>query len=146
MLAVAVTNLGLIKYLATEVFAGRSKRLAALREYFPDANPADWYGYSAGQRVQVIAKDSGKGGVLKFGTEVVAHKDGSIAGLLGASPGASTSVAAMLDVLATCFPAKKSTWEKKLSALVPSYGTSLSTNAAAARASLKRTAAVLGIR
>lgn len=146
MLAVAVTNLGLIKYLATEVFAGRSKRLAALREYFPDANPADWYGYSAGQRVQVIAKDPGKGGVLKFGTEVVAHKDGSIAGLLGASPGASTSVAAMLDVLATCFPSKKSTWAKKLSALVPSYGTSLSTNAAAARASLKRTAAVLGIR
>jgi malate dehydrogenase (quinone) len=145
MLAVAVTNLGLVQYLATEVFAGRAKRIAALREYFPEANPADWYGYSAGQRVQVIAKDKAKGGVLKFGTEVVAHKDGSIAGLLGASPGASTSVAAMLDVLATCFPAKKSAWAPKLKALVPSYGKSLSTDAAAARASLTRTAAILGI-
>lgn len=146
MLAVAVTNLGLIKYLATEVFAGRSKRLRALREYFPEANPADWYGYSAGQRVQVIAKDSAKGGVLKFGTEVVAHEDGSIAGLLGASPGASTSVAAMLDVLATCFPDKSSVWAPKIAKLVPSRGASLSTNPSAARASLARTAAVLGIR
>jgi len=146
MLAVAVTNLGLIKYLATEVFAGRDKRLAALREYFPEANPADWYGYSAGQRVQVIAKDSAKGGVLKFGTEVVSHADGSIAGLLGASPGASTAVAAMLDVLATCFPSKKSAWGAKISDLVPSYGKALATDVAAARASLKRTAAVLGIR
>ena len=146
MLGVAVTNLGLIKYLVTEIFAGRSKRIAALREYFPDANPADWYGYSAGQRVQVIARDAAKGGVLKFGTEVVAHADGSIAGLLGASPGASTAVAAMLDVLDTCFPAKKAAWSTKISALVPSYGTSLSTNAAAARASLTRTARILGIR
>jgi malate dehydrogenase (quinone) len=145
MLAVAVTNLGLIKYLATEVFAGRSKRMTALREYFPEANPADWYGYSAGQRVQVIAKDADKGGVLKFGTEVVSHADGSIAGLLGASPGASTAVAAMLDVLATCFPSKKSAWGAKISALVPSYGKALATDSAAARASLKRTAAVLGI-
>jgi malate dehydrogenase (quinone) len=146
MLAVAATNLGLIKYLATEVFAGRSKRMAALREYFPEANPADWYGYSAGQRVQVIAKDSDKGGVLKFGTEVVSHADGSIAGLLGASPGASTAVAAMLDVLATCFPSKKSAWSPKISALVPSYGKALATDSTAARSSLKRTAAILGIR
>ena len=146
MLGVAVTNLGLIKYLVTEVFAGRAKRMAALREYFPEANPADWYGYSAGQRVQVIAKDKDKGGVLKFGTEVVSHADGSIAGLLGASPGASTAVAAMLDVLATCFPSKKSAWAPKISALVPSYGKALATDAAAARASLKRTADILGIR
>ena len=146
MLAVAATNFGLVKYLATEIFAGRAKRLDALREYFPDANPADWYGYSAGQRVQVIAKDDAKGGVLKFGTEVVAHKDGSIAGLLGASPGASTSVAAMLDVLERCFPARQSSWAPKLAKLVPSYGKPLSTDAAAARASLTRTAAVLGIR
>ena len=145
MLGVAVTNLGLIKYLATEVFAGRSKRMAALREYFPEANPADWYGYSAGQRVQVIAKDKDKGGVLKFGTEVVSHADGSIAGLLGASPGASTAVAAMLDVLATCFPSKKSAWAPKISSLVPSYGKALATDAAAARTSLKRTAEILGI-
>jgi malate dehydrogenase (quinone) len=120
--------------------------MAALREYFPEANAADWYGYSAGQRVQVIARDAKKGGVLKFGTEVISHADGSIAGLLGASPGASTAVAAMLDVLATCFPSKESVWGAKIANLVPSYGTALATDSAAARASLKRTAAILGIR
>lgn len=145
MLGVAVTNLGLVKYLVTEVFAGRQKRLRALREYFPEANPDDWYGYTAGQRVQVIAKDDAKGGVLKFGTEVVAHSDGSIAGLLGASPGASTSVAAMLDVLATCFPSKMTAWSKAIAKLVPSYGKSLQTDAVAAKASLARTAKVLGL-
>jgi malate dehydrogenase (quinone) len=145
MLAVGATNLGLVRYLVSEVFAGRSKRLAALREYFPEAKAGDWYGYTAGQRVQVIAADPTKGGVLKFGTEVVAHADGSIAGLLGASPGASTAVAAMLDVLATCFPAKQSAWSKTIAKLVPSYGKSLQTDAAAARASLKRTAKILGL-
>ncbi len=145
MLAVGATNLGLVKYLVTEVFAGRNKRLRALREYLPEAKAEDWYGYTAGQRVQVIAADAAKGGVLKFGTEVVAHADGSIAGLLGASPGASTAVAAMLDVLATCFPTKSKSWSGKIAKLVPSYGTSLQTDGAAARASIKRTAKVLGI-
>jgi malate dehydrogenase (quinone) len=145
MLAVGATNLGLVRYLITEVFAGRSTRLRALREYFPEAKASDWYGYTAGQRVQVIAADPAKGGVLKFGTEVVAHSDGSIAGLLGASPGASTAVAAMLDVLATCFPAKSKSWSGKIAKLVPSYGTSLQTDGAKARASLKRTAKILGI-
>ena len=145
MLAVGLTNLGLVRYLVTEVFAGRKKRLAALREYFPEAEAKDWYGYTAGQRVQVIAKDAAKGGVLKFGTEVIAHHDGSIAGLLGASPGASTSVAAMLNVLATCFPAKAKTWAPKIEKLVPSYGKSLATNKALAARSLTRTARILGI-
>lgn len=145
MIAVGVTNLGLVKYLIGEVFAGRTDRLAALREYFPEASADDWYGYTAGQRVQVISRDPKKVGVLKFGTEVVAHKDGSIAGLLGASPGASTSVAAMLDVLATCFPHKKDQWAKPLATLVPSYGVDLASNPAKAAASLKRTATTLGI-
>lgn len=145
MIAVGLTNLGLVKYLMTEVFAGRRDRLAALREYFPNANPDDWYGYTAGQRVQVISRDPKKLGVLKFGTEVVAHKDGSIAGLLGASPGASTSVAAMLDVLATCFPDKKDEWAPHIARLVPSYGVDLAANPSKAAASLRRTAATLGI-
>ncbi len=146
MLAVAATNLGLVKYLLGEVLAGRRDRLAALREYFPEATADDWHGYTAGQRVQVISRDPVKMGVLKFGTEVVAHKDGSIAGLLGASPGASTSVAAMLEVLDACFPDKKAAWSKKLAKLVPSYGVDLATSPAKAAASLKRTATALGIR
>ncbi len=48
---------------------------------------------SPGQRVQVIRR-KGAGGVLEFGTTVLAAADGSIAGLLGASPGASTAVPA----------------------------------------------------
>lgn len=145
MLAVALTNFGLVKYLVTEVFATRDRKLAALREYFPEAKAEDWYGYTAGQRVQVIQRDRSKGGVLKFGTEVVAHKDGSIAGLLGASPGASTSVAAMLDVLETCFPEKFVEWKPAITKLVPSFGVDLSANRAAADKSLRRTAATLRI-
>jgi malate dehydrogenase (quinone) len=145
MLAVALTNFGLVKYLVTEVFATRDRKLAALREYFPEAKAEDWYGYTAGQRVQVIQRDRAKGGVLKFGTEVVAHKDGSIAGLLGASPGASTSVAAMLDVLETCFPERFDAWKPAITKLVPSFGVDLSANRAAAAQSLRRTAATLRI-
>jgi malate dehydrogenase (quinone) len=145
MLAVGLTNFGLVKYLVTEVFATRERKLAALREYFPEAKAEDWYGYTAGQRVQVIQRDREKGGVLKFGTEVVAHKDGSIAGLLGASPGASTSVAAMLDVLATCFPEKFAEWTPAITKLVPSFGIDLSANQTAAAKSLRRTAATLRI-
>jgi malate dehydrogenase (quinone) len=52
----------------------------------------------------------------------------------------------MLDVLERCFPGRQSAWAPKLAKLIPSYGKSLATNAAAARASLTRTAAVLGIR
>ena len=145
MIAVGLTNLGLVKYLVSEVFASRKDKLDVLRQYFPEAKAEDWYGYTAGQRVQVIKRDKSKGGILKFGTEVVAHKDGSIAGLLGASPGASTSVAAMLDVLATCFPNKQSEWAPVLKKLVPSYGVDLASNPKAAAASLKRTATTLRI-
>ena len=55
--------------------------------------------HAAGQRVQVIRRDRRKGGVLEFSTTVVNSADGSIAGLLGGSPGASTAVPIMLDVL-----------------------------------------------
>ena len=81
----------------------------------------------AGQRVQVIRR-KGAGGVLELGTAVIAAQDGSIAGLLGASPGASTCVTAMLDVLERCFPAEYATWTPKLKEMVPSLGVKLSEN------------------
>ena len=46
----------------------------------------------AGQRVQVIKQDAKGRGVLQFGTELIVGGEGTIAGLLGASPGASTAV------------------------------------------------------
>ena len=121
MLAVAVQNLSLVGYLIKEVFASRSKKFEALLEFYPDANPDDWYEMVAGQRVQVIKPDRAKGGILQFGTEVIASADGSIAGLLGASPGASTAVPIMVDVLEKCFPEKMPAWTPALQRMIPAY-------------------------
>jgi malate dehydrogenase (quinone) len=145
MLAVAVTNLDLLKYLIGQVLAGPKKKLDALREFMPDAQPEDWHLIKAGQRVQVMKKDHAKGGVLQFGTEVVTSADGTIAGLLGASPGASVSVAIMLDLLKRCFPDKFPKWEKKIHAMIPHYGTLLNTDAKKAKESLAATAKSLGL-
>jgi malate dehydrogenase (quinone) len=143
MLQVAVRNLDLVSYLVGEVLASRSKKLAALREFMPTAKSSDWELLVAGQRVQVMKRDPQKGGVLQFGTEVVAAADGSIAGLLGASPGASTAASIMLDVLQRCFPGNWDRWQDRLGQLVPSLGAPLSTNAKRAATSLARTARVL---
>ena len=86
---------------------------------------SDWELDIAGQRVQVIRR-KGAGGVLEFGTTVLSAADGSIAGLLGASPGASTAVPAMLDVLERCFPDRYQGWLPKLKEMVPSLGVELS--------------------
>ena len=145
MIAVAFTNLDLLKYLISEVFAGPKKKLDALREFFPNAQPEDWHLIKAGQRVQVMKKDPAKGGVLQFGTEVVTSADGSIAGLLGASPGASVSVDIMLDVLKRCFPERFPGWEKKIRTMVPHYGTKLNADPKKAKASLAATAKALGL-
>lgn len=143
MLAVALHNFSLVTYLVTEVLASRSKRLQALWDFYPLATPEDWYELTAGQRVQVIKPDPKKVGVLQFGTEVVTSADGSIAGLLGASPGASTASAIMLDVLERCFPGHLSQWTPTLRNMVPSYGTKLSDDPDQAYRSSSHTASVL---
>ena len=139
-LAVALNNFGLIKYLVTEVTKSRTKKFESLKEFVPNAKPEDWELITAGQRAQVIKKDAKKGGVLQFGTEVVSSADGSIAGLLGASPGASTGAHIMIDVLKKGFPAEFKTWETSLKKMIPSYGTHLNKDAKAAKASLANTA------
>jgi malate dehydrogenase (quinone) len=143
MLAVAVQNFSLVSYLVTEVLASRGKRLEALWDFYPSADPDDWYELTAGQRVQVIKPDRKKVGVLQFGTEVVTSADGSIAGLLGASPGASTAAAIMLEVLERCFPERVSKWTPTLTTMVPSYGTELSDDPDQAYRSSSHTASVL---
>lgn len=122
MLAVGLRNLDLLKYLISEVSAGRDARMRTLRAFMPTARDRDWELITAGQRVQVIKKDRAKGGVLEFGTELVTSADGSIAGLLGASPGASTAVATMLDLLERCFPERAERWQPQLRAMMPSLG------------------------
>ncbi|MGE9268766.1 MAG: malate:quinone oxidoreductase, partial [Verrucomicrobiales bacterium] len=125
MLAVGKDNIDLTRYLIEQVIQHDEDRLDALREFFPDASSENWRLLTAGQRVQIIKEDEKKGGVLQFGTEVVSAADGSIAALLGASPGASTAVEVMLDVLGRCFPARMTEWEGKLRELIPSYGRKL---------------------
>ena len=100
-----------------------------LREFIPEAKTEDWDIVVAGQRVQVIKDtEAGGKGTLQFGTEVVSAADGSIAALLGASPGASTAVHVMLDVMNRCFPEHIKEWEPKIREMVPSYGVSLREN------------------
>jgi malate dehydrogenase (quinone) len=130
MISAGIQNMALTKYLIDQVTQSQEERLEALREYVPEAKMEDWVLETAGQRVQVIKKDPVKGGVLEFGTEVINSADGSLAVLLGASPGASTAVSIMLDLLNRCFADKMKTeeWQRKLKEMVPSYGEQLNKN------------------
>lgn len=147
MLSVARDNVDLTKYLIGQVIQSPEQRFAALKEYFPAAKQDDWKLEIAGQRVQIIKKDAKRGGVLQFGTEVVASADGSIAALLGASPGASTAVSIMLGLIQKCFPeqVKSEAWQAKLRELVPSYGSSLAKDAALLARVRGQTNRVLGL-
>ena len=126
MVGVGLTELSLLKYLIGELLQSFGNRVDTLRQFAPTAQGNDWEIDVAGQRVQVIRRDSKKLGILEFGTTVLAAADGSIAGLLGASPGASTAVPAMIDVLKRCFPDDYAGWEPKLKEMVPSLGSKLS--------------------
>lgn len=127
MLSAGYNNMHLTKYLIEQVFLTKEERLDYLKLYYPEARDEDWNLAIAGQRVQIIKKDDKEGGVLKFGTEVVKSEDGSLAALLGASPGASTSVSIMIDVLRQCFPEfmKMDDWQSKIREMIPTYGQSL---------------------
>ncbi|GAB6408003.1 malate dehydrogenase (quinone) [Pseudomonas sp. MHK4] len=127
MTKVGIKEYPLVEYLAGQLMLSDEDRLNALKEYFPNAKAEDWRLWQAGQRVQIIKRDEAAGGVLKLGTEIVASQDGSIAGLLGASPGASTAAPIMLTVLQKVFKDKVATpaWQEKLHQIVPSYGTQL---------------------
>lgn len=130
MLAAGYHNMSLTKYLIQQVTQSQDDRLEALREYLPDAKKEDWVLETAGQRVQVIKKDEKEGGKLEFGTEVINSADGTLGVLLGASPGASTAVSIMLDLIERCFPEqiKTEAWQQKLKEMIPSYGIPLNTN------------------
>ncbi|MCK8686378.1 malate dehydrogenase (quinone) [Pseudomonas umsongensis] len=127
MTKVGIKEYPLVEYLAGQLMLSDEDRLNALKEYFPNAKAEDWRLWQAGQRVQIIKRDEAAGGVLKLGTEIVASQDGTIAGLLGASPGASTAAPIMLTVLQKVFKDKVATpaWQEKLHQIVPSYGTQL---------------------
>lgn len=129
MLAAGAKEMSLTKYLIQQVMLSKEKRIEELREFIPNAKLEDWDTVVAGQRVQVIKDtETGGKGTLQFGTEIVTAADGSIAALLGASPGASTAVQAMIEILNRCFPQHIDEWEPKIKEMIPSYGVSLMEN------------------
>jgi malate dehydrogenase (quinone) len=130
MLNVGKQHTDLTRYLIVEAMKTHTSKISVLRQFYPDALKADWRLENAGKRVQIIKKCDEKGGKLEFGTEIVAAKDGTIAALLGASPGASVAVQAMLDVIERCFklPLQQVDWQEKIRQLIPSYQQSLIDN------------------
>ncbi|WHY91961.1 malate:quinone oxidoreductase [Neobacillus cucumis] len=129
MLAAGAKNIPLTKYLIQQLMLSKEQRIEELREFIPNAKSEDWDIVVAGQRVQVIKDtEAGGKGTLQFGTEVVSAADGSVAALLGASPGASTAVHVMLEVIKKCFPQHLKAWEPKIKEMIPSYGKSLVDN------------------
>ncbi|MCO5954976.1 malate dehydrogenase (quinone) [Microbacterium yannicii] len=145
MLKVAWDNPSLITYLVGELLKNHAKKVDSLRVFMPTAKDEDWHIIQAGQRAQVMKKDPEKGGVLQFGTEVVTGADGTIAGLLGASPGASTAVSIMLGLLKTCFPDRIDAWEPRLRELIPTYGDTLNARPEVAQELLGDTAEALAL-
>lgn len=145
LLACGVKEMSLSKYLVSQLVLSKEARMEELRQFIPTAKSDDWEISVAGQRVQVIKDtDAGKG-TLQFGTEVVTAHDGSIAALLGASPGASTAVSVMLKVINQCFPEEMKAWEPKIKEMIPSYGENLVENTALLKEVHETTIKALGL-
>ncbi len=148
MLGAGWHNMDLTRYLVGEVLQSHAERVDALRHFYPAARDDEWELATAGQRVQIIKHCPHQGGKLEFGTEIVAAADGSLAALLGASPGASTSVPAMLTVIERCFRDRmqQTAWRQTLQALIPSYGQSLIEDGALLQRVRSHTLHTLGLR
>jgi malate dehydrogenase (quinone) len=119
LLASARDNRSLIGYLVRQVAQTPGARTAALRAFVPGARAADWELITAGQRVQLLKRTDGRGTMVGFGTEILTSAGGSLAALLGASPGASTAASTMVDVLAACFPERMPGWAPRLRTAAP---------------------------
>ena len=131
MLSAGWQNIPLVEYLIKQVMQSNNDRIKALKEYFPNAKKEDWVLLDAGQRVQVIKRDREKGGgTLEFGTELILSSDKTLTALLGASPGASTAVAIMIELIEKCFQEefKREDWQKKLKEMIPSLGEEINNN------------------
>ncbi|MGM8930459.1 malate dehydrogenase (quinone) [Salinicola halophyticus] len=130
MTKVGINNMDLVRYLISQLRMSESGQFKELQNYYPEAQRDDWKLWTAGQRVQTIKDVEGKGGTLQFGTELVTGAEGSIAALLGASPGASTAPSIMLTLLEKVFPEQVASpeWQAKLKAMIPSFGKALSDN------------------
>jgi malate dehydrogenase (quinone) len=144
---VAKDNLPLTKYLIKQVLQTAKHRFSTLQEFYPEAKEEDWRLEVAGQRVQVIRPDPKRGAILAFGTELVASTDRSLVGLLGASPGASTAVFIVIDLLEKCFKTQmiETEYLPRLREIIPSYGHCLIEDAALCKKIRIQTADILKI-
>jgi malate dehydrogenase (quinone) len=145
MIFAGIKNIPLTKYLIEQLRLKPEDRLEELQQYVPGAKLEDWELKEAGQRVQIIKKDKKEGGILEFGTEVVVAEDGTVAALLGASPGASTAAAIMFGLIQKCFKDQSATeaWQKKIKEMVPSLNESLSKSPDLVKATRQRTNRIL---
>ncbi|GBQ10612.1 malate:quinone oxidoreductase [Swaminathania salitolerans] len=144
MTDVMFENRDLVKYLIGQVLQKPSARFSALRDFYPAARTQDWRVAVAGQRVQIIKTEQGRG-TLKFGTEVLSAGDGSLAAVLGASPGASIAASVALQVVKKNFAHRLPAWEARLREIVPGHDIDLRHDEAACRRIREETGAVLGI-
>lgn len=140
-------NLDLTRYLIGQITKDHEDRMKDLRTFIKDARSDEWELKVAGMRVQVIKRDPEKGGILEFGTDVVYSKDGSLSALLGASPGASTAVDIMLNVIAKTFPEeiKSDKWQQKLTEMIPFHDRELDGNEKAFKHVQRKSNALLGL-
>ena len=147
MMSVAFDNLDLTRYLVKGALQSHKERVAALANFYGDAKESEWSLESAGHRVQIIKHCDSKGGKLEFGTEIISSKDGTLAALLGASPGASISVQAMIEVIERCFKKqiKTEAWKNKMKDMVPSYGVSLDEDVELLHSIRRSTRKILGL-
>lgn len=145
-LQAGVDNFDLVRYLLGQVVQSMDQRLASLRQFVPTAQPADWELAVAGQRVQMIKQVQGHGQLL-MGTEVVSSSDGSLTALLGASPGASTAVEIMVEVVRRSLPQgwASPAWQQRLRQLLPSWGEDLAHDAKLLARVRQRNNEILGL-
>ncbi len=150
LVKIGIHNLDLVRYLVQQGTQSMADRLAVLRLFYPEAQVADWRLIDAGIRVQAIKKTDGQAGIVHYGTEVITDERRSISALLGASPGASVSVAIVLEVIKSCFPQLLATPEGQLrmKAMIPTYDEDLKlpANAARFRSVSERAEEILGLR
>ena len=128
LMGAAVNQMVLTKYLINQVLLSHSQRVKEIRDFVPTTKDSDWFAVRAGQRVQIIKNTEKMWGDLVFGTEVISASDGSLASLLGASPGASVAVDVMLELMKKCFPQNFKSWEPKIKEMIPSFGQKLEKN------------------
>lgn len=148
MIQVGLDNIPLTRYLIDQVRMNFHEKFEALKRFYPAAVEGDWELVEAGQRVQIIKRDEHGEGILEFGTELIYTKDGSLAGLLGASPGASTAAAIMLTLLERCFPENMHSheWQTTILKIIPGYGQKLNENPTLLAELRKTSAEALGLK